>query len=118
MGKDADVVLWDRSPLAVGATPLSVWIEGVVVANTSSSADMVVHRGCERCGSLSTYVTQLNQERARQTRARCWHIQRAGAGCVRGCGIHVCRRWYARKQHRTIVCVYVLFTCQVLLRTA
>lgn len=29
-GMDADVVLWDSHPLRLGATPLSVWVDGIV----------------------------------------------------------------------------------------
>ena len=29
-GHDADIVLWDSHPLQIGATPLKVWIDGIV----------------------------------------------------------------------------------------
>ncbi|KAF2787592.1 composite domain of metallo-dependent hydrolase, partial [Melanomma pulvis-pyrius CBS 109.77] len=36
-GYDADLVIWDRNPLQVGATPLEVFIDGISTVNASQS---------------------------------------------------------------------------------
>ena len=39
VGADADIVLWDSHPLRLGATPLKVWIDGILQIPASSKTD-------------------------------------------------------------------------------
>ncbi|KAF9006581.1 carbohydrate esterase family 9 protein [Cyathus striatus] len=38
-GADADIVLWDSHPLRIGATPIKVWIDGIVQIPIPSKTD-------------------------------------------------------------------------------
>ncbi|OJT07645.1 hypothetical protein TRAPUB_1485 [Trametes pubescens] len=42
-GYDTDIVLWDSHPLALGATPQQVWIDGVPQLATPHTADKPAH---------------------------------------------------------------------------
>jgi hypothetical protein len=51
-GADADVVLWDSHPLQLGATPVKVWIDGILQipvpgSEGGHSGDVVVGKGKE-----------------------------------------------------------------------
>ncbi|KAG6854875.1 hypothetical protein C0991_012065 [Blastosporella zonata] len=39
-GADADVVIWDSHPLQLGATPIKVWIDGILQIPVPSKTDM------------------------------------------------------------------------------
>ena len=39
IGADADIVLWDSHPLRLGATPVKVWIDGILQIPVSSKTD-------------------------------------------------------------------------------
>ncbi|KAI1102341.1 composite domain of metallo-dependent hydrolase [Jackrogersella minutella] len=56
-GYDADLVVWDRHPLAVGATPLEVYIDGNSVARASESLWKV--------SESATYVREAPASRTR-----------------------------------------------------
>lgn len=53
-GTDADVVLWDSHPLRLGATPVKVWIDGIlqipVPSKTNEETDIEVGKGKEGDG--------------------------------------------------------------------
>ena len=42
-GTDADVVLWDSHPLRIGATPIKVWIDGILQIPVPSKTDEENH---------------------------------------------------------------------------
>jgi imidazolonepropionase-like amidohydrolase len=51
-GSDADVVLWDTHPLHLGATPVNVWIDGIMevpmkVEKGGTGEDVVIGKGKE-----------------------------------------------------------------------
>lgn len=50
-GSDADVVMWDSHPLRLGATPVKVWIDGIlqipVPSKTGDETHIVVGKGKE-----------------------------------------------------------------------
>lgn len=62
VGHDADVVLWDRHPLQLGATPLQVYVDGI--AQLDASALMQERNGSDTAPQSADYSAAIDRVRS------------------------------------------------------
>lgn len=56
VGYDADVVIWDRSPLELGATPLQVFVDGVPLFDEKKIDPVVENKSTNKAKSTAVNI--------------------------------------------------------------